>query len=82
MQFWRLSKVDNSDFTSNRAKAKGEDKMREDIQRTETRMVDMLTTDMARTDMAKIDLARTDMVTVMMTMTKKTSLSLKTTYRY
>ena len=60
---------DCDDVGSNRDKAKAEDKMVEDIQRIDTRVVDIRTRDMVGTLMVT-------------TTTKKTSLSLRTTFRY
>ena len=60
---------DRDEVLSNRDRAKAEDKMVEDIQRIDTRVVDIRTRDIVGTLM-------------MMMTTKKTSLSLKTTFRY
>ena len=61
---------DRDEVLSNRDRAKAEDKMVEDIQRIDTRVVDIRTRDIVGTLM------------MMMMKTKKTSLSLKTTFRY
>ena len=63
-----IADQDQYDVVSDRDKAKGEDKMMEDIQRTDTRVADIKRTDMAGTPMKMT--------------TKKMSLSLKTTFRY
>ena len=63
-----IADQDQDDVVSIRDKAKGEDKMMEDIQRTDTRVADIKRTDMAGTPMKMT--------------TKKMSLSLKTTFRY